>query len=67
MSDRKFQLQPAVRERVPLLVGLCGPSGSGKTYSALELATGMDAAIGGGIIFIDTCLLYTSPSPRDRG
>ena len=54
MSDRKFQLQPAVRERVPLLVGLCGPSGSGKTYSALELATGMNAAIGGGIIFIDT-------------
>ena len=54
MTDRKFQLQPAVRERVPLLVGLCGPSGSGKTYSALELATGMAETIGGDIIFIDT-------------
>ncbi len=56
MTDRQFILQPAVRERVPLLVGLSGPSGSGKTYSALELATGMQEAVGKDkpIIFIDT-------------
>lgn len=54
MTNRSFQLQPGVRERVPLLVGLCGPSGSGKTYSALEMATGMQEAVDGDIIFIDT-------------
>lgn len=58
MSKRTFELQPAIRERVPLLVGLVGPSGSGKTYSALELATGMQEALKdtspGPIIFIDT-------------
>jgi len=52
--SRDFQLQPGIRERVPLLVGLSGPSGSGKTYSALELATGMQEVNGGDIIFIDT-------------
>lgn len=31
----------AVRENVPLLLGLAGASGSGKTYTAMELATGM--------------------------
>lgn len=31
----------AVRESVPLILGVCGPSGSGKTMSALRLATGM--------------------------
>lgn len=54
MNDRSFKLQPAVRERVPLLVGLAGPSGWGKTYTALELATGMQEVVGGDIIVIDT-------------
>ncbi len=54
MSNRNFSLQPAVRERVPLLVGLAGPSGWGKTFSALELATGMQEVVGGDIIVIDT-------------
>ena len=34
---RTFEAKPAVRESVPLLVGLMGASGSGKTYSALRL------------------------------
>lgn len=33
--------RPAVRENVPLLLGLAGGTGSGKTYSALELAKGI--------------------------
>ena len=52
--DRKFTDQPAVRERVPLLVGLTGPSGSGKTFSALRLATGMQRITGGEIFVIDS-------------
>lgn len=54
MTDREFILKPAVREQVPLFVGLVGPSGAGKTYSALRLATGMKQAHGGPIIVIDT-------------
>jgi hypothetical protein len=51
---RTFEDQPAVRERVPLLVGLAGASGSGKTFSALRLATGMQSVVGGEIYCIDT-------------
>lgn len=36
-----FELRPAVRENVPLLIGLAGSSGSGKTYSAFRLAKGL--------------------------
>lgn len=49
-----FQIKPAVRESVPLLLGLIGPSGTGKTYSALRLATGIQRVSGGEIIVIDT-------------
>ena len=31
----------AVRENLPLILGLAGPSGSGKTYSAMRLAAGI--------------------------
>jgi len=51
---RSFDDKPALRERVPLLVGLVGPSGGGKTYSALRLATGVQRVTGGDIYFIDT-------------
>jgi ABC-type cobalamin/Fe3+-siderophores transport system ATPase subunit len=51
---RKFDAKTAARERVPLLIGLMGPSGSGKTFSALRLATGIQAASGGDIYVIDT-------------
>jgi hypothetical protein len=53
-STRTFTDAPAVRERVPLLVGLSGPSGGGKTFSALRLATGIKQVVGGDIFLIDT-------------
>ena len=34
---RTFTAKPAIRESVPLLIGLFGCSGSGKTFSALRL------------------------------
>jgi len=52
--QRKFDDVPAVREQVPLLIGLMGPSGSGKTFSALRLATGIQEVTGGEIYGIDT-------------
>lgn len=54
MTDRKFDLADAKRERVPLLVGIGGASGSGKTFSALRMATGMQRVAGGDIAVIDT-------------
>lgn len=51
---REFTVRPAVREQVPILVGLVGPSGSGKTYSALRLASGIQQVAGGDIFMIDT-------------
>lgn len=45
-----FEMTDAIRQPVPLMIGLVGPSGSGKTYSALRLATG----IGGPVAVIDT-------------
>lgn len=54
LLNREFIIQPAKRERVPLLIGLMGPSGGGKTYSALRLATGMQRVAPGPIVVIDT-------------
>ena len=54
MSTRTFDDKPAVREAVPLLIGITGPSGGGKTYSALRLATGIQSVTGGDIYGIDT-------------
>ena len=51
---RQFEDRPAVRESVPLLVGLFGPSGGGKTYSALRLAAGVQSVTGGEVYCIDT-------------
>ena len=51
---RSFDAKPAVRESVPLLVGIMGPSSSGKTFSALRLATGIQTVTGGDIYGIDT-------------
>lgn len=36
-----FSFRRAVRENVPLLIGLAGSSGSGKTYTAMRLARGI--------------------------
>ena len=52
--QRVFLDKPAIRESVPLLIGLMGPSGSGKTFSALRLATGIQRVTGGDIFGIDT-------------
>ncbi len=54
MSARAFEIKPAVREAVGLLLGLVGPSGTGKTFSALRLASGIQRVVGGSIDFIDT-------------
>jgi hypothetical protein len=54
LTARTFTARAAVREQVPLLVGLVGPSGSGKTFSALRMASGIQAVTGGEIFFIDT-------------
>lgn len=51
---RAFEIKPAVREQVPLLIGLMGPPGSGKTYSALTMADGMREVDGGPPVLIDT-------------
>jgi hypothetical protein len=47
-----FEFRPAVRENVPLLIGVAGGTGSGKTMSALRLARGL--AAGQPFAFIDT-------------
>ena len=52
--SRTFTDSIAVREQVPLIIGLVGPTGSGKTGSALELATGLQDVFGGDIGFIDS-------------
>ena len=36
-----FTLRPAVRQQVPLLIGLVGGTGSGKTMSAMRMAKGI--------------------------
>jgi AAA domain len=53
-KKRTFEDKPAVRSRVPLLIGIMGPSGGGKTYSALRLATGIAKVSGGDIFMVDT-------------
>lgn len=54
LPGRRFDIRPAVRQKVPLLLGLAGPSGSGKTYSALRLAAGIAKVAGGDVVVIDT-------------
>lgn len=51
---RTFEDKPAVRESVPLLLGLAGASGSGKTWSMLRLLTGMQRVINSEIGIVDT-------------
>lgn len=53
-APARFEAKPAVRERVPLLIGLAGASSSGKTKSALRIAEGIRETIGGDIYGIDT-------------
>jgi hypothetical protein len=64
-----FSFRPAVRENVPLLVGIAGGTGSGKTWSAMALATGMSG--GKRFAVIDTesrrALAYADRFSFDHG
>lgn len=51
---REFKIEKAVREKIPLNIGLWSPSGGGKTFSALRLATGIQRVFPGEIVLIDT-------------
>lgn len=53
-AQRVFEVRPAVREAIGLILSLVGPSGGGKTFSALRLATGIQRVTGGDIYFVDT-------------
>lgn len=47
-----FEIRPAVRDNVPLLIGLAGGTGSGKTFTAMTLAKGLSS--GSPFAVIDT-------------
>jgi hypothetical protein len=53
-AERQFEIAPAERRSVGLLIGLVAPSNAGKTYSGLRLATGIQRVCGGDIDVIDT-------------
>lgn len=65
----KFTFHPAVRQRIPLIIGLAGGTGSGKTFSALTLAKGL--AGGQKFALIDTeagrALHYADQFDFDHG
>ena len=56
VDDLDLQVRPG------RVTGLVGPSGSGKT-TILRALAGLIPASSGSVVH--TCLLYTSPSPRD--
>lgn len=49
-----FSFRDAVRDEVPMMIGLCGGPGAGKTLSALKLAKGIQQVRSGPIALIDT-------------
>lgn len=49
-----FTFRPAIREKVPLLIGLAGGTGSGKSYSAMLIAKGIIGDSGKRFCVIDT-------------
>lgn len=49
-----FQYQPAVRDKVALLIAVAGASGSGKTLSSLKIARGLAGGDDSKIAVIDT-------------
>jgi hypothetical protein len=53
-AERQFEIAPAERRSVGLLIGLVAPSNAGKTYSGLRIATGIQRICGGDIDVIDT-------------
>ncbi len=51
---RTFEDKPAVREAIPVLLGISGAQGAGKTWSALRVATGIQRVVGGDIYGCDS-------------
>lgn len=51
---RTFEDKPAVREAIPVLLGISGPPSAGKTWSALAVATGIQRVVGGDIFGADS-------------
>jgi hypothetical protein len=49
-----IEFRPAVRENVPLIIGIAGSTGSGKTLSALKIARGLAGGDDTKIFAIDT-------------
>ena len=47
-----------------VIVITSGKGGVGKTTTTANVGTGL-AQLNKKVVMIDTCLLYTSPSPRD--
>jgi hypothetical protein len=46
MSNMKFEIRPAAKERAKLRLGIAGPAGSGKSYTSLLIAAGLGGRIG---------------------
>jgi hypothetical protein len=68
VTARTFEVEPARRERTIVTVGFVGYSGSGKTFSMLRFAAGMQDAIGGKTVLVDSNLkrsLYYAPKPGE--
>ena len=64
-----FTFRPAVRQQLPLIIGIAGGTGSGKTMSALRIATGLSG--GKRFALIDTeagrALHYADQFAFDHG
>lgn len=66
---RNFESGPARRGRTIVTIGAVGYSGAGKTYSLLRIASGMQDAIGGKTVLVDSNLrrsLYYAPNPGEQ-
>lgn len=46
MSNAKFEIRPAAKERAKLRLGIAGPAGSGKSYTGLLIASGLGGRVG---------------------
>lgn len=53
-QPKTIEFQPAIRDRVSLIIALASASGGGKTLSALKIARGLAGGDDGRLAFIDT-------------
>lgn len=66
---RTFESGAARRDRTIISIGFVGYSGAGKTYSMLRCAAGMQDALGGKTVLVDSNLkrsLYYAPKPGEQ-